>query len=73
MMLVLATSLLQGIATTGQATTEELLTELDKPSEYFQVLFCCPNATIDFLIYFVKNSVSELRSFVCFGRCATAF
>lgn len=31
MMLVLATSLLQGVATTAQATTEELLTELDKP------------------------------------------
>jgi hypothetical protein len=34
MMLVLAMSLLQGVGTTAQATTEELLTELDKPSEY---------------------------------------
>jgi hypothetical protein len=63
MMLVLATSLLQGVATTAQATTEELLTELDKPSEYFLLLFCCPNVMIEFLIYFVQNSVSELRSF----------
>jgi hypothetical protein len=37
--LVLATSLLQGVATTAQATTEELLTELDKPSEYILLLF----------------------------------
>lgn len=28
-------SLMRGAATTAQATTEELLTELDKPSEYF--------------------------------------
>jgi hypothetical protein len=35
MILVLATPLLQGVASTAQATTEELLTELDKPSEYF--------------------------------------
>jgi hypothetical protein len=63
MMLVLVTSLLQGVATTAQATTEELLTELDKPSEYFSAPLFGPNVTIEFLIYFVKNSVSELRSF----------
>jgi hypothetical protein len=43
---------LQGVATTGQATTEELLTELDKPSEY---LFSYKLQT-KFLIFFVKKS-----------------
>jgi hypothetical protein len=32
---LLTASLLQGAAATGQVTTEERLTELDKPSEYF--------------------------------------
>jgi hypothetical protein len=32
--LLVTAYLLQGAATTAQATTEELLTELDKPSEY---------------------------------------
>jgi hypothetical protein len=32
--LLVTAYLLQGTATTAQATTEELLTELDKPSEY---------------------------------------
>jgi hypothetical protein len=32
---VVMASLLKGAATIAQATTEELLTELDKPSEYF--------------------------------------
>ena len=32
--LLVTAYILQGAATTAQATTEELLTELDKPSEY---------------------------------------
>jgi len=45
---------LQGVATTAQATTEELLTELDKPSEY---LFSY-KLQIKFLICFVKKFLS---------------
>jgi hypothetical protein len=33
MIMAVMVSLLQGVPTTAQATTEELLTELDKPSE----------------------------------------
>jgi hypothetical protein len=49
MVLVVMASLLQGVASTAQATTEELLTELDKPSEYL-------TTAIRFRTYFVKNS-----------------
>jgi hypothetical protein len=49
MMVVVMASLLQGAASTAQATTEELLTELDKPSKYL-------TTAMHFHIYFVKNS-----------------
>jgi hypothetical protein len=53
--LLVTAYLLQGVLTTAQATTEELLTELDKPSEY---LFSYKLQT-KFFIFFVKNPVSE--------------
>jgi len=58
--LLVTAYLLQGVATTAQATTEELLTELDKPSEY---LFPY-KLQIKFLIYFAKTLSPNITSMI---------